>query len=186
VFPCGSECEQDSSPRFGPRASPTEPQTCPGGPWSVSFLYPHAVSRVQNPAPTFNRDESADIIDLAASIEADTHGDDLGLSAADIRRIAAELGISEGSVDAAFARRGDQAVSTAKDNRKVTRRRMRFVRHALAFVVVVTGLAFIDAINGGGWWFFYIAGGWGIALALHGTRFATRKDGPVERIVARP
>ena len=46
-------------------------------------------------------------------------------------------------------------------------------------------IALIDAINGGGWWFFYIAGGWGIALALHGMRFATRKDGPVEKIVAR-
>ena len=143
------------------------------------------MSRVHKQAPTFNRDESADIIDLAASIEAETRGDDLGLLAADIRRIAAELGISEDSVDAALARRGEQANATVRTNKKVTKRRMRFVRHAMVFAVVVTGLALIDAINGGGWWFFYIAGGWGIALALHGMRFATRKDGPVEKMVAR-
>ena len=80
---------------------------------------------------------------------------------------------------------GAETRDLLKTNKKVTRRRMRFVRHAMAFAVVVTGLALIDAINGGGWWFFYIAGAWGIALALHGMRFATRKDGPVEKIVAR-
>ena len=59
------------------------------------------------------------------------------------------------------------------------------MRHAMAFTIVVAVLATVDALDGGGWWFIYIAGIWGIALALYGLRFATRRNGPLERWIRR-
>jgi hypothetical protein len=42
-----------------------------------------------------------------------------------------------------------------------------FYIHVLTFLVFVGGLALIDYLTGGGWWFYWIAGFWGIALAMH-------------------
>ena len=58
---------------------------------------------------------------------------------------------------------------------------MRFVRHALVYIVVVSSLLLVDALNSGGWWFFYVAALWGAILAIQGLRFVTRKKGPLEQ-----
>ena len=68
-----------------------------------------------------------------------------------------------------------------RDARKRVRRRMRFVRHAMVYALVVSALLLIDALNGGGWWFFYVAALWGAILAIQAMRFMTRRKGPLEQ-----
>ena len=134
----------------------------------------------------YGRDETADILDLAAALESSDAERQLDLSRDDLYRIARELGISESAVDAAIDGSDRTSRVEAKTNRRSVRRRMRFIRHALAYVITVSILAVVDALGGGGWWFFYIAAIWGIVLALHGMRFVTRRNGPLEqRLVAR-
>lgn len=129
----------------------------------------------------YGREETADILDLASELE--SAGDVLEpeLTQRDLYRIADELGISADSVDAAIDERRRSHRETERASRRSVRRRMRFIRHAMAYIVVVGTLAVVDALGGGGWWFFYVAGLWGIALALHGMRFVTRRNGPLER-----
>lgn len=129
----------------------------------------------------YGREETADILDLAAALETSDAERQLDLSRDDLHRIAAELGISVAAVDAAIddAARSDRV--SARSNRKAVRRRMRFIRHAIAYAITVSILALVDALGGGGWWFFYVAALWGIVLALHGMRFVTRRNGPLEQ-----
>ncbi len=132
----------------------------------------------------FDREEAAEILDLAAAIEEQERGDDLDLTTSQVRAIAAELGISERSVARAIDRYRREDRKAAKVSRRALKRRMRFIRHAAAYVVTVAILVVVDVLDGGGWWFFYVAGFWGIALALHGLRFLTRRSGPLERRIA--
>jgi hypothetical protein len=133
----------------------------------------------------FSIDEVGELIDLAARL------DDLvtssGLSYDELVRVAGEVGISREAIDRAVATDRAERRRLAKQAKKRVRRRMRFVRHAVAYAVVVSSLLLIDAINGGGWWFYYVAALWGALLALQGMRFLTRKSGPVEQaMLARP
>jgi hypothetical protein len=127
----------------------------------------------------FSIDEVGELIDLAARL------DDLvtssGLSYDELVRVAGEVGISREAIDRAVATDRAERRRLAKQAKKRVRRRMRFVRHAVAYAVVVSSLLLIDAINGGGWWFYYVAALWGALLALQGMRFLTRKSGPVEK-----
>ncbi len=129
----------------------------------------------------FDREEAAEIIDLAAAIEELEKGDDLDLTVAQVQSVASELGISERSVQRAIDTRRRDEKKAAKLSKRSLKRRMRFFRHASGYIVTVSILAVIDAIDGGRWWFFYIAGFWGILLSLHALRFVTRRNGPVER-----
>ena len=133
----------------------------------------------------FSIDEVGELIDLAARL------DDLvtsgGLSYDELVRVAGEVGISREAIDRAVATDRAESRRLAKQAKKRVRRRMRFVRHAVVYAVVVSSLLLIDALNGGGWWFYYVAALWGAALALQGMRFLTRKSGPVEQaMLARP
>ena len=132
----------------------------------------------------FGRDETADILDLASALESSETDRQLDLTRADLHRIAEELGISASSVDAAIAGQGRAVRSMQRSDRKALRRRMRFIRHAIAYAITVGILAAVDALGGGGWWFFYVAALWGIVVALHASRFVTRRNGPIERRLA--
>jgi hypothetical protein len=131
---------------------------------------------------SYDRQETADILDLASALEdSSLAGADLDRS--DLYRIAEELGISDAAVDHAIRSLADGDRMHQREAKKSIRRRMRFYRHALAYTIVVAILAVVDLLGGGGWWFFYVAGIWGIALALHAMRFVTRRNGPLERRV---
>jgi hypothetical protein len=131
----------------------------------------------------YGRDETADLLDLAAELESAGADHRFDLSQGDLYRIADEIGISASSVDAAIQARERSAKRDGRLERRTIRRRMRFIRHALAYTITVGILAVVDALGGGGWWFFYLAAAWGIVLALHAMRFVTRRNGPLERRV---
>jgi len=133
-------------------------------------------------ASRFNRDEVGELIRTATRLDDLVEdGEERGLTYEELVIVAGELGISAEAVAAAVSERENRARSDAKAARKKVRRRMRFIRHATLYTVVVLTLLLIDALGGGGWWFFYVAAIWGIVLALHGLRFVTGRRGPVER-----
>ncbi len=144
------------------------------------------MERMRESDQWFDSDETADILDLAGEIESARNDRRLGLSRTDLYRIADELGISSRAVDEAVRRMSRDDRRSVRVSRTTVRRRMRFLRHVLAYTITVSILALVDALGGGGWWFFYIAGLWGIILALHALRFVTRRNGPLEQRVARP
>jgi hypothetical protein len=139
------------------------------------------MDRVRQDDRRFDRGETADILDLASSLSGDAGADAFDLDRADLYRIAAELDIPPSAIDHAIGELARRRRSETKEMRRAVRRRMRFIRHLVAFAVVVSVLAIVDILDGGGWWFFYVAALWGIAVALHGSRFITRRDGPLER-----
>ncbi len=130
----------------------------------------------------FPRDEIGDIIDIAARLD-DLAEDstDLGLTFAQLVHVAAEVGISRTAVEQAVRQERKRQTADAREARKRVRRRMRFVRHAMVYALVVTALLLIDVLNGGGWWFYYVAALWGAVLAIQAMRFLTRRKGPMER-----
>lgn len=133
-------------------------------------------------ASRFNRDEVGELIRTATRLDDLVEDDqERGLTYEELVDVAGELGISADAVAAAVSQRENRRRADAKTVRKRVRRRMRFIRHATIYTVVVLALLLIDALGGGGWWFFYVAAIWGIVLALHGLRFVTGRRGPVER-----
>ena len=126
----------------------------------------------------FSVEEVGELIDLAARLDELATSD--GLLYDDLLRVADEVGISPAAIERAVVEDRASRRRITKQARKRVRRRMRFVRHTVVYAVVVSSLLLIDALNGGGWWFFYAAALWGAALALQGTRFLTRRSGPVE------
>ena len=139
------------------------------------------MERMQDHRQVYGRDETSDILDLAGELDETVRDGDVGLTRDDLYRIAGELDIDPAAIDQAIRQRARTATVSAKQSKKAVRRRMRFVRHALAYIITISLLAVIDALGGGGWWFFYVAGFWGIALALHALRFVTRRNGPLEK-----
>ena len=127
----------------------------------------------------YSVEEVGELIDLAARLDELATSD--GLLHDDLLRVAEEVGISPAAIERALVEERANRRRMTKQARKQVRRRMRFIRHAVVYAVVVSSLFLIDALNGGGWWFFYVAALWGALLALHGMRFLTRKSGPVER-----
>ena len=137
---------------------------------------------VQRQERRFPRDEVGEIIDLAARLD-DLVEDptDQGLSLDQLVHVADEVGISRQAVERAVAEERKRRSTGERDARKRVRRRMRFVRHAMVYALVVSALLLIDVLNGGGWWFFYVAALWGAVLALQAMRFMTRRRGPLEQ-----
>jgi DNA-binding phage protein len=137
---------------------------------------------VQGQEQRFPREDVGDIIDLAARLD-DLVEDptDLGLTFEQLVRVAGEVGISRDAVERAVRDQRRQKTVDEREAKKRVRRRMRFIRHILVYLVVVSSLFLIDALNGGGWWFFYIAALWGAVLAIQGMRFVTRRKGPLEQ-----
>ncbi len=137
---------------------------------------------VQRQERRFPRDEVGEIIDLAARLD-DLVDDptDRGLTMEQLVHVADEVGISRQAVERAVAEEGKRRSSDERIARKRVRRRMRFVRHAMVYALVVSALLLIDVLNGGGWWFFYVAAVWGAILAIQAMRFLTRRKGPLEQ-----
>jgi hypothetical protein len=127
----------------------------------------------------FSVEEVGELIDLAARL--DEFATSNGLSYDELIRVADEVGISRTAVERAVVEDRAERRRMTKRARKQVRRRMRFIRHATVFSIVVSTLLLIDALGGGGWWFYYVAAIWGAILALQGMRFLTRKSGPVEQ-----
>lgn len=138
------------------------------------------MDRMQDRRELYGREDTSEILDLAGALDHSDRDPDLGLTRQDLYRIADELDIDPAAIDQAIRQRAKNATVSAKQTKKAVRRRMRFVRHTLAYIITISVLAIIDALDGGGWWFFYVAGLWGIILALHAARFVTRKNGPLE------
>ncbi|MEN8234328.1 MAG: 2TM domain-containing protein [Actinomycetota bacterium] len=129
----------------------------------------------------FPRDEVGEIIDVAARLDELSEGrTDHGLTYEQLVRVAGEVGISRDAVKRAVAEERRRRSADEHEARKRVRRRMRFVRHAMVYALVVSALLLVDVLNGGGWWFYYIAALWGAVLAIQGMRFLTRKKGPLE------
>lgn len=130
----------------------------------------------------FPRDEIGDIIDVAARLDRLVEDStDLGLTLDQLVHVAEEVGISRSAVERAVRVENKRHLVDQREAKKRVRRRMRFVRHAMVYALVVSSLLLIDVLNGGGWWFFYVAALWGAILALQAMRFLTRKKGPLER-----
>ena len=127
----------------------------------------------------YSVEEVGELIDLAARLDELATSD--GLLHDDLLRVAEEVGISPAAIERALVEERANRRRMTKQARKQVRRRMRFIRHAVVYAVVVSSLFLIDALNGGGWWFFYVAALWGALLTLQGIRFLTRKSGPVEQ-----
>ncbi len=130
----------------------------------------------------YTKEEVTGLVELAARLD-ELAADAGGLTYDELVSVAGEVGISEAAVAQAVALDRRDRRRRLRDARKQVRRRMRFIRHATVYAVVVSALLLIDALNGGGWWFFYVAALWGAVLALQGIRFLTRKRGPVEEIL---
>jgi hypothetical protein len=137
---------------------------------------------VQRQERRFPRDEVGEIIDLAARLD-DLVEDsaDQGLTLEQLVHVADEVGISRQAVEQAVSQERKRRSTDERDARKRVRRRMRFVRHAMVYALVVSALLLIDVLNGGGWWFFYVAALWGAVLAIQALRFLTRRKGPLEQ-----
>ncbi len=137
---------------------------------------------VQRQEQRFPRDEVGEIIDLAARLD-DLVEDptDRGLTLEQLVHVADEVGISRQAVESAVGEDRKRRSANAREARKRVRRRMRFVRHAMVYALVVSALLLIDVLNGGGWWFFYVAALWGAVLAIQAMRFMTRRRGPLEQ-----
>lgn len=131
----------------------------------------------------FGPDDVGELIGLASRL--DDLADRDTLDSGQVRRIAADLGISREAIDRALVLYRKRARADEREHARSVRRRMRFVRHVIAYLVVVGASATVDALGGGGWWFPYVAVAWGAVVALHGVRFATRRKGPVERWMLR-
>jgi hypothetical protein len=134
--------------------------------------------RLARETETFDPDEVGEIIAIAAEIGA---GSGERLDYADLRRVASELGIGEAAVAGAVARLARERRRERREVRRRVRRRLRFLRHVLVYVVVVAALLLVDVLGGGGWWAPQVGALWGAAVAIHGLRFLTRRDGPLER-----
>jgi len=139
------------------------------------------MDRMQDHRQLYGREDTSEILDLAGELDESVREGNVGLTREDLYRIAGELDIDPAAIDQAIHDRAKTASVSAKQGKKAVRRRMRFVRHAMAYIITVSILAVIDALGGGGWWFFYVAGFWGIALAMHAMRFVTRRNGPLEK-----
>jgi hypothetical protein len=153
---------------------------------SVVVGYACPMGRAIRDNERFGRNETANIFDLASALDEDSPLDDPDLTRSDLYRIADELGIAPAAIDAAIAEVRRRERSIEKESKKNVRRRLRLLRHTMAFLVVVSVLAIVDALDGGGWWFIYVAAIWAIVLGLYGLRFFTRRNGPLEQRLLSP
>ena len=137
---------------------------------------------VQRQERRFPREEVGEIIEIAARLDdLVAESTDRGLNLEQLVHVADEVGISRRAVERAVAEERKRRFMDERDARKRVRRRMRFVRHAMVYALVVSALLLIDVLNGGGWWFFYVAALWGAMLAVQAMRFLTRRRGPLEQ-----
>ncbi len=117
----------------------------------------------------FTDEEVGEIIRLASWLDDSTMGvAEPGLSYADVRRIAGELGLPESAVAQAVAR---QAVESRR-SRRLGRLRKAWLAtlqvHGFVYATTIAGIGAIDLVSGDGFDFVqYPMFGWGIILAWH-------------------
>ncbi len=85
----------------------------------------------------------------------------------DLVEIAAELGVSRGTVEEAA-----QHLATERDMEYArekwrARQKREFRDHAISFAIMVVFLMIVDFILSGGSWWYWAFLGWGIGLAFH-------------------
>lgn len=133
-------------------------------------------------ARRFDSSDVGELVDVASRLDDLT---DDGVSYAQLIEIADELGVPQEAIRAAITDRDRERRAHTKLARKQVRRRMRLIRHAAVYAIVIFALFAVDAMSGDGWWFGIVAALWGIVLALHALRFFTRKSGPLETYLLR-
>ncbi|MGF1666574.1 MAG: 2TM domain-containing protein [Acidimicrobiia bacterium] len=128
----------------------------------------------------FTDEEVGEIIRLASRLDDSVMGAaEPGLSFADVRRIASELGIPEAAVAEAAARQGVESKRSRRLGRLRRAWRTTLQIHGFVYVTTIAGIGAIDLAGGNGFDFVqYPMFGWGIILAWHGglTWLLGRKD----------
>jgi hypothetical protein len=105
----------------------------------------------------FDREEVGELIGLASMLEAaQGDGPETGLTYDQLRRVAEEFGISERALRQVIRDRDRGFRAGMKQAKRRVTRRLRFIRHLTAYLVVVGALFLVDWLNGGGWWFYYV------------------------------
>ena len=124
----------------------------------------------------FSRQEVGDLIETATRLDGlATEGVSEDVSWAELRQIAAELGISDEALLHAVAERLEseraRSEAAAEEEEKAEQRRQAWLGwrvHLASYVAVMTGLLLLDLVTGGGIdWVVYPAIGWGIGLLVH-------------------
>lgn len=125
---------------------------------------------------SFSREEVGELIETATRLERlGSEGVSEDVSWAELRQIAAELGISDEALLHAVAQRleTERAASQAEaeEAEKAEQRRKAWLgwrAHIASYVAVMTGLLMLDLVTGDGIdWFFFPAIGWGIGILVH-------------------
>ncbi len=155
-----------------------QPRLAPGREWPKG----------EHVSETYDDDEVREILHRALTEE-----DDAGLTHAELADIAAEVGVSTADLEAAAAsvrsereERSEEDEARAVLAKKTSRRRRGFLRHALTWAVVSTGLFLLDSVVPGSSWWFFPAIGWGIAVALQGVGvFLRDEDADLDREIKR-
>lgn len=133
-------------------------------------------------ARRFDSSDVGELVDVASRLDDLT---DDGVTYAQLIEIADELGVPQEAIRTAITDRDRERRAHTKLARKQVRRRMRLIRHAAVYAIVILALFAVDAMSGDGWWFGIVAALWGIVLALHALRFVTRRSGPLETYLLR-
>jgi SOS response regulatory protein OraA/RecX len=147
--------------------------TAPGGATAAVDPYNRRMEELSN--RRFSHEEVGEVIEMATRLQQLGDGKDSTLSYGELRRVAAELGISDEALVQAVAKRLERdridRVEAREQARLDAKRRQRvneWKAHAASYLGVIGGLAAIDLFSGGGFdWFFFPAAGWGIGLAIH-------------------
>ena len=116
----------------------------------------------KNSAKQFSKDEVDRIIRRALKLKKED-----AISHQELMDTAGEFGIDSETLQAAIeADRQDYKKERARRN-KMERRKKRFHRHLLSYLIVIGGLMGINIMTPGPWWFQWPALGWGIGLAFN-------------------
>ena len=105
-----------------------------------------------------------------------------GVSHDDLVAAAREVGIPTDAIESAAAHLGERRVVEERVQLLRGRKRSAFLRHLVTYLIVNTGIFFVDRIDGGPWYFHWPLIIWGIILFLAGVRqLAPDKAGLVRR-----
>jgi hypothetical protein len=126
---------------------------------------------------TYTREEADEILRRALLQQP---GD--GVNHDDLVAAAREVGIPTDAIESAAQQLGERRVVDERVQLLRIRKRRAFLRHLLTYVIVNTGMFFVDRLDGGPWWFHWPLVLWGIFLLLAGVRqLAPDRDGLVVR-----
>jgi hypothetical protein len=116
-------------------------------------------------AKTYSREEADEILRRALAEQAAD-----GISHDDLVAAAREVGIPEGSIEAAASQLGEHRSIKERVELLRQQKRRAFARHLASFVIANGGICLFDYFDGGPWFFQYVLIVWGIFLLLIGIR----------------